>query len=48
MNVNSILGFIIASAVLFLGLRLASEDLGMFIDYPSMFIVVGGTFAATA
>lgn len=48
MNIFSIIGFIIANAVLFIGLRLASENMLIFLDYPSMFIVLGGTFAATA
>jgi chemotaxis protein MotA len=48
MNIYSILGFIIANIVLLVGLRLASENLIIFLDYPSMFIVLGGTFAATA
>jgi len=48
MNLNSIIGFIIAIAVLGMGFRLASEDLTLFLDGPSAFIVLGGTFAATA
>lgn len=48
MNIFSVLGFIIATAVLLIGFRLASPNMAMFIDYPSMFIVMGGTFAATA
>jgi chemotaxis protein MotA len=47
MNFFSLLGFLIALIVLGVGLRLASDDLGMFVDYPSMFIVLGGTLAAT-
>lgn len=48
MNIFSLLGFVLASVVLVLGLRMASENLGIFLDYPSLFIVLGGTFAATA
>jgi chemotaxis protein MotA len=48
MNLNSIVGFIIAIAVLGMGFRLASEDLTLFLDGPSAFIVLGGTFAATS
>jgi chemotaxis protein MotA len=48
MNIFSVIGFIIALVVLLIGFRLASPNMGMFIDYPSMFIVVGGTFAAAA
>lgn len=48
MNIYSILGLIIAVTVFLLGLRLSSDDLKLFIDYPSMFIVVGGTLASSA
>lgn len=48
MNIFSLLGFIIALAVLGVGLRLASDNTMMFVDFPSMFIVLGGTLAATA
>lgn len=48
MNIFSLLGFIIAMLVFGVGLRLASENMMMFVDYPSMFIVLGGTLAATA
>lgn len=48
MNIFSLLGFIIAIAVLGIGLRLASDNTMMFVDFPSMFIVLGGTLAATA
>jgi chemotaxis protein MotA len=48
MNIFSIIGFAIAIGVLVGGLRLASENMGIFLDYPSLFIVLGGTFAATA
>jgi chemotaxis protein MotA len=48
MNIASIVGFIIALAVLIFGLLLATNDINIFVDYPSMFIVIGGTFAATA
>lgn len=48
MNFNSLAAIVIAIIVLFIGFRLASENMGMFIDYPSMFIVLGGTLAASA
>lgn len=47
MNIFSIIGFIIAIIVLITGLKLSSEDMTIFLDYPSAFIVLGGTFAAT-
>jgi chemotaxis protein MotA len=48
MNIFSVLGFAIATAVLIIGFKLASPNMAMFVDYPSMFIVFGGTFAAAA
>jgi len=48
LSILSIFSFITAIAVLVFGLRLASEDLTIFLDYPSMFIVLGGTLASTA
>ena len=48
MNLYSIVAFIMSFSVLFIGLRLSSDDLRMFWDVPSVFIVVGGTIAATA
>ncbi|MFZ4713665.1 MAG: motility protein A [Bacteriovoracaceae bacterium] len=48
MNVYSIFGFILASIVLVIGLKLSTDDLTMFWDIPSVFIVFGGTFAAAA
>jgi chemotaxis protein MotA len=48
MNIYSIIAFMMSFAVLFIGLRLSSDDLTMFLDMPSAFIVVGGSFAATA
>lgn len=48
MNFASIIGFIIAFAVLFVGLYWSSDNIGMFYDSVSLFIVLGGTFAATA
>jgi chemotaxis protein MotA len=48
MNINTILGFVIALGVLFVGLKLATDDISMFWDVPSVFIVTGGTLAAAA
>jgi len=36
------------AAVLVMGMYLASPNLAMFVDYPSMFIVFGGSFTACA
>lgn len=48
MNIFSLIGFISAIGVLVVGTTLISDTPIIFIDYPSMFIVLGGTFAATA
>lgn len=48
MNMYSIIGFTSAIFVLITGLKLSSKDLSIFIDFPSIFIVIGGTIAATA
>lgn len=48
MNIFAIISFLMALAVFYFSLVLASPNLGMFLDYPSMFIVLGGTFAAMA
>ncbi len=48
MNVLTIISFILATAVFIGGLRMASADLSIFIDFPSMFIVIGGSLTATA
>lgn len=48
MNIFSIVGIIISAVVLVAGLKLSSDNIGIFIDGPSAFIVLGGTFAATA
>lgn len=48
MNIYSVFGFIISLVVLIVGLKLATPNLGAFWDVPSVFIVVGGTFAAAA
>lgn len=48
MNIFSLIGLIISGVVLFVGLRLSSPDLQIFLDGPSLFIVLGGTFAATS
>jgi chemotaxis protein MotA len=48
MNIFTIFAFIVAVAVLVGGLKLASSDLTLFLDYPSMFIVFGGTLAASS
>ncbi|MDA8793944.1 MotA/TolQ/ExbB proton channel family protein [Bacteriovoracaceae bacterium] len=50
MNILSVLGFILAIGVLGFGLNLAAAELGLklFYDIPSIFIVIGGSFASTA
>ena len=48
MNFYSIIGFTMATTVLFVGFYLASEDMSVFLDYTSLFIVFGGTLAATS
>jgi len=48
MNIYVVSGFLIAILIFVSGLFLASPNLLLFVDYPSMFIVVGGTFAASA
>jgi chemotaxis protein MotA len=48
MNIASIIGLVLATVVLWGGLRLSTPDMKLFVDYPSLFIVIGGTFAATA
>lgn len=48
MNIFTLISFILATVVLYFGLRLASADLTIFVDFPSMFIVIGGSFASTA
>jgi chemotaxis protein MotA len=48
MNIYSIFAFILSFGVLFIGLRLSTDDLRMFFDIPSIFIVVGGSIASTA
>ena len=48
MNILSIFSFMIALVVLWGGLRLSTDDLSMFFDVPSLFIVIGGTVASTA
>ena len=48
MNFYSIIGFIISIIVLYIGLRLSTDNLMAFWDVPSVFIVFGGTFASTA
>jgi chemotaxis protein MotA len=48
MNIASIVGLFLSTAVLFIGLSLATDNLQIFLDFPSMFIVLGGTFSAIA
>lgn len=48
MNIFSILGLIISTAVLYFGLKLSSDKFSIFVDYPSLFIVFGGTAATIA
>src|SRR5690606_10045830 len=48
MNFVTIIGFAISIVVLYIGLKLSTDNLMAFWDVPSIFIVFGGTFAATA
>ena len=48
MKALSLFGLFIAITVVLIGMRLTSENMAVFFDWPSMFIVLGGTFAATA
>ena len=48
MNFYSVIGFIISTIVLYVGLRLSTDNMLAFWDVPSVFIVVGGTIASTA
>ena len=46
MNIFAVLGLIIGTVVLFTGFYLATPKFMLFVDGPSAFIVLGGTFAA--
>jgi chemotaxis protein MotA len=48
MNFYSILGFVLAILVVGIGFRLSTDNPIMFLDYPSLFFVIGGTLAATS
>ena len=48
MNIYSVVALVLSFLVLFVGLKLSTDDLKMFWDVPSIFIVVGGTIAALA
>lgn len=48
MNFVSLISLVLSAVVLIAGLRMASPNLGLFFDGPSLFIVIGGTFAATS
>lgn len=46
MNIFSLFGLLLSVIVLGAGLVMSSDKLGIFFDGPSLFIVLGGTFAA--
>jgi len=46
MNLFSLVGLLLSTGVFIVGLRMASPNLMLFVDGPSVFIVIGGTFAA--
>lgn len=48
MNIFSLFGLLIAVIVLTAGLKMSSDNLNIFFDGPSLFIVLGGTFAASS
>ena len=48
MKILSLAGLIVAIIVVFTGMKLTSDNMSVFLDWPSLFIVIGGTFAATS
>lgn len=50
MSITSIIGLVLSLVVFYFGLKMSSPNngLGIFIDYPSLFIVFGGSFGAIA
>jgi chemotaxis protein MotA len=46
MNIFSLIGALIGIGFLLTGMRLSTDNLTTFYDFPSIFIVLGGTFAA--
>lgn len=48
MNFLSLIGLVLSTVIFIAGLRTATSDLKMFVDWPSAFIVIGGTFAAAS
>lgn len=48
MNIFAVTGLILGTAVLIAGFYLASPNFMLFVDGPSAFIVLGGTFAAVS
>lgn len=48
MNIFAVTGLILGTVVLFAGFYLASPNFMLFVDGPSAFIVLGGTFAAVS
>lgn len=48
MNYISMIAVIFSTGILFLGLRMATDNMYVFLDFPSIVIVFGGTLAATA
>lgn len=48
MNIFSVLGMLLTSAILYGSLKMASDKLQIFVDNPSFFIVLGGTLASAA
>ncbi len=48
MSITSLIGLSLSLVVFYFGLVLASPNIGIFLDYPSAFIVFGGTFASAA
>ena len=47
MKIISMLGIPLGIVVLLIGLRMSTDNLSMFLDNPSLFIVIGGTLAAS-
>jgi chemotaxis protein MotA len=48
MNIATLSAALISLVVFIMGLKLSSDSLGIFYDFPSLFIVLGGTFSVAA
>lgn len=48
MNFYSVFGFAFATAVFYVGLRMSTDNMKVFLDYHGLLLVFGGTMAAAA